>query len=190
MHKLGLKLADEHYRATLHVASALPRGAAVRMTAERLAYLRVAFPAGVDLEEILATSNAMEGPPIKSVKAICEHAKRNGIKRPRQARPRGDETLRKAAKVAYEKRRRADKAAARAAKPPRRYVPPPVVQEPVEVVEPSPAIADAVTEARYARVKAALGKRDADAAALARVHGMPLREVYRLAGERRREMRA
>jgi hypothetical protein len=199
MYTLRLTLTGERRRASW--TAALMTHREVTYTPERLAYLREAYPAGTAVRDIMTTLNAMPGPQVKSLDALTAFANKIGLKRPPRKFDAG------AHKARHAEHKRVARALAAASKPaPQERAPImakrakiPVMREGIEqtfegvqaaVIEPSPEIADAVTEARYAKVRAALSKRNADAAALARVHGMPLREVYRLVGEVRREMRA
>lgn len=193
MRMLRLTLTGESRRASW--TAAMMTGREMTYTAPRLAHLREAYPAGVAPRVIMDALNAMPGPQIKSPEALGAFANKIGLKRPVR-------TFDPAAhKVRQVEQKRAARAAARQQRPAelapvmkkRALVPQPVQAaepEPAPVIQPSPEIADAAVEARYARVRAALRKKGSDAAALARVHGMPLREAFRLAGEVRREMRA
>lgn len=154
-----------------------------RMTPERLEYLRAAYARRDSDRAIWQALNAMPGPPIKSPVAVERHAARNGIKRP--ARPPADATQAHQNMLARRRARRASKRPTDA--PP--IIPRAIRAEPIAegpVIEPTPAIADAVTEARYAKVRAALAKKG-DPFAIHVAHRMPLREVYRVAMELRRE---
>ena len=152
----------------------------------------------------MAALAAMDGPPLAGWDAIISYATKIGLRRPPRVRDwaREKERRRRAAAKLY-KRRTAKDAAARPAAPkavPKapqmakartpRPVAAPILVERGPVIEPSPERADAVTEDRYARARAALAKKKADHSEVARAHGLPLREVYRLAGEMRREARA
>ncbi|MBS7811176.1 hypothetical protein [Roseococcus pinisoli] len=61
---------------------------------------------------------------------------------------------------------------------------------PEPIIEPSPAIADAVTARKYDGARMDLSRRRADPAEVARKHGLPLREVFRLQMVLRMEARA
>lgn len=199
----GLKLTPEARLAVARRSGSsivLRKGAPLCMTPERLAYFREAWPRGDEPDAVWCALSAMDGPPIKSPRALYQHAKNNGIKRDRAEKPPHDPI---AARERILARRRAAHAKKQAARrpadvdrprapvmAPRRRVEPAVIAEPEPTIEPTPAIADAVTEERYAKVRAALSKRKSDPSDIARAHGMPLREVYRVAMDLRREARA
>lgn len=207
MARLGIKLPAEAYRAVYRAAAADERFGRRVMTPERITYLRQASAERLPYDEILVGLNALPGPALKSIAGIRHHAMKNGISRPRSLRSVSERLAREREERASAKRnanRKAKRAAYAASwRAPREHAPPmakrakitvmPAAHDPthlVQFIEPSPEIADAVTEDRYARVKAALRKKGADAAALARVHGMPLHVAFRLKMEVRREMRA
>lgn len=202
MHALGLRLTKERRREIWGVSIWKQR--TYSYTPERRAYLEQAYPANVPKDEIMAALAAMDGPPLAGWDAIISYATKIGLRRPPRVRDVAREKeRRRLAAIEFNKRRTARNAKARVRKP-RKVIARPVKearpakvvvvkmaapQEPSEFIEPSPEIADAVTEARYFRVKDALRRRGADPAALAKAHGLPLREAFRLAGEVRREMR-
>lgn len=185
MRALGLALTIEQRRAIWTAAQAPGR----TYTPERIVHLREAWPAGVPACEILAALNAMEGPAIRSEVALNNFANKIGLRRPpadrEEARQRSLERKR-AASVLYRRRKAAEEGRvlrrAKAAK-----VAPPMPAAPPAPVERGPEIADAVVTRRYQHARAALGRKAANPTDIARTHNLPLREVFRLAGELRRE---
>ena len=202
MHALGLRLTTERRREIWGVSIWKER--TYSYTPERRAYLEMAYPANVPKDQIMAALAAMDGPPLAGWDAIISYATKIGLRRPPRVRDwaREKERRRRAAAKLYRRRTAKDAAArppapkpapkapqmAKARKP--RPLAAPIVVERGPAIQPSPERADAVTEDRYARARAALAKKKADHAEVARANGLPLREVYRLAGEMRREARA
>lgn len=199
MFVLGLTLSGERRSAVW--SENIRLRCVLTWTAERLAYLDAAYPIGTTPAEMLAKLNAMEGPPVASWEALVAHANKRGLKRAHRKldpdAPARKKEQKRIAAQRYRERKRAEGGGIKRVRKPvvrpvmvRPVAPPPPPPEPIILPEPSPEIADAVTESRYARVKAAVRRDGSNAQALSVAHGLPLREVYRLMGERRREMRA
>lgn len=206
MHVLGLRLTKERRREIW--SKSVWKDRTYSYTPERRAYLEQAYPAGVPKDEIMAALAAMDGPPLAGWDAIISYATKIGLHRPPRVRDmaRERERRRKAARE-YNARRTAKNQVMREPKPRKpvirkaaeskpkpaktrvmKVLPTVELTDTPEHIEPSPEIADASIEMRHARVKALLRKDRSNAEALAKVHRLPLREVYRLDMERRREM--
>lgn len=198
MSRLGIRLSREHYGAATRAAAV--SGAAARavqlqrLTPERMAYMREAYPAGVPVADMLEALNAMPGPAIASIKAVRHHLGKQGLFRPT---PDPDEAQQRSieARRAREAKYRARVRAAKVARteqpvsaprgPWRAAAPTPPAVTALTAATPSPEIADAVMEARYAKAWTLLIRRvkPSDIVSKAR---LPLREVLRLKGELRR----
>lgn len=195
---LGLKRPPELLRTIIAAGgtkgNALRRskgGAHIKRTPERIALVTAEWATCTDRAALLARVNALPGPALTGLKALRAMGRALGLKAPAA-------TV-QAAKAAGGRRGRAKQmTAARAGRPvrttvaawdvsvPRREfaeVPPP---EPAELTaEQQAAMADAAMERRLERARDML-RRKKDAGMIAANTRLPLREVFRLAGEMRR----
>lgn len=203
MHALGISLSSEHRSAIW--ANAASRKANWVWTPERSEYLHAEYPKGTAMAVMMAKLNAMEGPPVASVEALINYANKRGIRRPQRERNMALEKQRRAeakAKHAKKKRAAVREAKAKAPAPVSRVVmPPPPARRPVPLPLPEPApavampepceeLANAAVASRHERAMQALRVKRNDPSDIAKRTGLPLREVYRLAMELRRETAA
>lgn len=167
-------------------------------TDQRDTALRDLWPTTSALE-VLVRLNALPGPPIATVKAVRQRAKQLRLRLSPEAL--AARKLAGARKGGETYRQRASAADAAPTATPLIFVSPPAVEPeaepaPERTPEEQAAIADAAVMTKQEKVKASL--RDAmekargdlkieASSAIAARHGMPLREVMRLAGEVRRE---
>lgn len=207
--KLGLKRAPEIIRAmrsrggretNARRQSAIGGRQDRTWTPERQAALTQLWPT-TSAPDVLTRLNAMPGPPVASVKAVRERAKRLVLRlSPEALAARKLDGARKAGEIV---RQRATVTEAAPAAVPLIFVSPPA-PEPEPKPEPAPertpeeeaAIADAAVMTKQDRVKASIreamargggGLKVESQSAIAVRHGLPLREVMRLTGEVRRE---
>lgn len=182
----------------------LTRARTTRRTPERLALMLAGYPAATDLGAFLAQLNALAGPAISTTKAVRSWASLLGLRKTPDAaaaiaakphhRPK-IEARRAAEAQAREERKRDIKPVAftapRAPEMRRRTIALPVMREPAPVVlvEPRPEIADAAINRQHAQARAMLAKKADPEVVRARTK-LPLREVYRLAGEVRMGVRS
>jgi len=154
-------------------------------TAEREAVLRAEYPtAPSNTAELLATLNAMPGPPLKSTRALSNWAQLLGVKKVRVARP---------PKAPKEKAAREKKPQAYKPKAPemrRKAIPLPVVREPAPPIESlsleqQAAIADAALARKYDLARKQLSARGADPMQVAAAVKIRPHEAFRLLAEMR-----
>lgn len=162
-------------------------GALKKRTPERVALIRAEWPRCLDREGLLARVNALPGQPIRSVKALKSTARALGLRM-------DDETAWLAMSAGGKRGRAMALPRVRRARAPRVEA---VAAEPVVEIVPQPeprveptlaqqaAMADAAMERRLERARDML-RRKKDAAMIAANTRLPLREVFRLAGEMRR----
>lgn len=194
---LGLKRPPELLRTIIAAGgtkgNALRRskgGAHIKRTPERIALVTAEWATCTDRAALLARVNALPGPALTGLKALRAMGRALGLKAPAA-------TV-QAAKAAGGRRGRAKQMAEPVVRRPRAIVaswdvsvprrefaevPPP---EPAELTaEQQAAMADAAMERRLERARDML-RRKKDAAMIAANTRLPLREVFRLAGEMRR----
>lgn len=201
-HILGLKRDPAVRAEILRVSGAKANalrieigGAHIKRTAARIALIRAEWPTCRDRAALLERVNALPGDPIASVKALQRAARALGLRMDeataliamseggRRARAQAVPRVRRAEPPVPRVRRVAQRrAAAASVTMPAHAVAAP---EPVQTLADQAAIADAAMERRIERAREML-RRKRDAGMIAANTRLPLREVFRLAGEMRR----